>query len=90
MDVSAKSEPAIEQSASPDAQTLVRAEQAFERGDFATARNIAAPLFTSQEDGVATRARELDARLRPDRIQLGVLLGCLVLFAAIVYVYVLP
>jgi hypothetical protein len=72
-----------------DGARLERAHAAFEAGDYHEVRALTQALFESRDGDVARAARELHARTSIDPVQVGVIAACLVLFAVIVYVYVL-
>jgi hypothetical protein len=90
----AEAEPAEEAKPLPGAGTpageeLVRANAAFEAGNYQLVREICAKLGEAPDDEVARAARELRARTAIDPVQIGVLVACLALFSVIVYIYVL-
>ncbi len=66
---------------------LDRARQAFERGDFARARRLLAPLC-EEEGEIGTEARKLLAEIAPERRVLWVGLVCATLFAVLFGYYV--
>lgn len=61
--------------------TLEEAEQALERGDFATARKIARPLASSDE-----RARAILDRTRPDPVIVWLTVACVLFFVVVTVV----
>jgi len=74
----------------PDGDKLRDAHRAFEVGDYAQVRRTTRSLADASDPDVTKAASELRARTEVDPIQIGVLLGCLVLLVFLTYVYVLP
>ena len=73
---------------SPDADALTRANDAFERGDYATVRrDLRALLAGSPAPDVRTQAEELLARLAPDRAAIILAIGGLLSLVAIAIAY---
>jgi hypothetical protein len=68
-------------------EALVRAEDAFERGDYAAVRALAAPLARG-EGPEAEAAADLLDRIRVDPAQVAILVGCLLFFLFIAWKYV--
>jgi hypothetical protein len=71
------------------AQALERAESAFRRGDYRTVRILCARLAQVSDPEVRERTEALRLQVSVDPVHVGVLLGCLALWVALVYVYVL-
>ena len=71
----------------PERQTLRRAEQAFDEGEWGEARRLCEQLRSASPE-VARQARQLRRRAGIDPVQLAVLFVCLAIFLVIVYVYV--
>ena len=72
-----------------DGDTLQRAHDAFERGDFAQVRALTDGLAGSDDVEVARAAAALRKRTESDPAQLVVLLACLVFFLIVAWKYVL-
>jgi len=72
---------------SPD-QRLAQVQAAFERGDHARVRELAAPLI-AEGGPLGESAADLVQRTKVDPAQVGVLVGCLLFFFYIVWKYVL-
>ncbi|MSP16103.1 MAG: hypothetical protein EXR73_05730 [Myxococcales bacterium] len=76
-------------SSAPLQQLLVDAEVAYDRGDYAGTRRCAVELLAAAPpDDLAGPARELLARLRPDRAAVVLTGLCAALFALVVGRYV--
>lgn len=71
----------------PEGETLAEAWEAFDRGEWATTRQLCDELRGASPE-VARAARRLRRRAGVDRVQLAVLGLCLAIFLVIVYVYV--
>ncbi len=67
---------------------LAQVQAAFERGDYAQVRELAAPLV-AEGGPLGESAADLVQRTKVDPAQVGVLLGCLLFFLYIVWKYVL-
>ena len=68
---------------------LVAAERAYEVGDYRRVRELAGPIASGQDESAKKRARALLARVQIDRVQVAVLLACVVGFMAVVVTYCL-
>lgn len=79
--------PARADAESTDAR-LARVQAAFERGDYAEVRSLAAPLV-AEGGPLGESAADLVQRTKVDPAQVGVLVGCLLFFLYIVWKYVL-
>ncbi len=80
--------PGATEGASPSSP-LQAAQRAFEVGDFAQVRVLTGSLLTHQDPEVARAALALRRRTSIDPVQVGVLVFCLLLFAYVVWTYVL-
>ncbi len=80
--------PGATEGASPSSP-LQAAQRAFEVGDFAQVRVLTRSLLTHQDPEVARAALALRRRTSIDPVQVGVLVFCLLLFAYVVWTYVL-
>lgn len=67
---------------------LAQVQAAFERGDYAQVRQLAAPLV-AEGGPLGESAADLVQRTKVDPAQVGVLVGCLLFFLYIVWKYVL-
>jgi len=67
---------------------LAQVQGAFERGDYAQVRDLAAPLV-AEGGPLGESAADLVQRTKVDPAQVGVLVGCLLFFLYIVWKYVL-
>ena len=70
-------------------ERLVRAQRAYETGNYRQVRALCASLVSSHDEAVAAEARALIRRTEVDPVQVAVLVACLVLTGVIAYVYVL-
>ncbi|MFW5875255.1 MAG: hypothetical protein ACOCXM_00830 [Myxococcota bacterium] len=70
-------------------QRLAAADAAFEAGDYRRVRALCRDLTDADDPTVQQRAGELMRRTGVDPVQVAVVVGCLVFFAAIVYLFVL-
>jgi hypothetical protein len=68
---------------------LQAAQRAFEAGDFAQVRVLTRSLVSHQDPEVARAALALRRRTSIDPVQVGVLVFCFLLFAYVVWTYVL-
>lgn len=69
-------------------ERLAKLQAAFDRGDYAEVRSLAAPII-AEGGPLAESASDLVQRTRVDPAQVGVLIGCLLFFCFIVWKYVL-
>lgn len=69
-------------------ERLAKVQAAFDRGDYAEVRTLAAPLI-AEGGPLAESASDLVQRTRVDPAQIGVLIGCVLFFCFIVWKYVL-
>jgi len=69
----------------PSDPGLQAAEKHFSEGDFRTARRLAEEAVRSGSDEVRTGAQQMLDRMRPDPAALWMAIGCVVLFAGVVY-----
>ncbi len=74
---------------SAETDTLRRATEAFEVGDFATVRKLCDQLSLSSDSDVLRVAKELRSRTEPDWAQRVVLVGCLIFFGWAISRYLL-
>jgi predicted outer membrane protein len=81
-------EAAMDAAAEPSDARLAQVQAAFERGDYAQVRELAAPLV-AEGGPLGESAADLVQRTKVDPAQVGVLLGCLIFFCYIVWKYVL-
>ncbi len=72
----------------PSDERLAQLQAAFDRGDYAEVRSLAAPIL-AEGGPLAESASDLVQRTRVDPAQIGVLIGCLLFFCFIVWKYVL-
>jgi hypothetical protein len=72
-----------------EAQVLGRAEAAFGQGDYRAVRALCARLAGASDPELRQRAEALRRQVSIDAVHVAVLLGCLALWVALVYVYVL-
>lgn len=70
-----------------EGEILRRAHRAFEAGDFAQLRRLCASIAEAEDVEVARAAKALDARLKPDPVQIAILLGCLLFFLFVALKY---
>lgn len=82
------SDVALVEDRDPRHAQLLAAQRAFEVGDYRRVRAITDTLRTPPTDEIARAAADLRKRVSVDPAQLVVLLGCLALFLALVYIYV--
>jgi hypothetical protein len=83
------SRPAAAGAGESEAQVLARAEAAFGRGDYRAVRVLSARLAQASDPEQRQRAEALRRQVSIDPVHVAVLLGCLALWMALVYVYVL-
>lgn len=69
-------------------ERLTACERAFEAGDFAHLRKLTQALERSSDSAMATRAREVSARVSVDHVSLGVLACSLFFFLLVARHYV--
>lgn len=69
-------------------ERLAKVQGAFDRGDYAQVRSLAAPLI-AEGGPLSESASDLVQRTRVDPAQVGVLVGCVLFFCFIVWKYVL-
>ena len=72
----------------PADERLAKLQAAFDRGDYAQVRALAAPLI-AEGGPLAESASDLVQRTKVDPAQVGVLIGCVLFFCFIVWKYVL-
>lgn len=64
---------------------LLAAEKHFSEGDFRSARRLAQSALRADAAEVRASAQEMLDRMRPDPAALWMAIGCLVVFAGVVY-----
>jgi hypothetical protein len=74
----------------PATERLLRAERAFEAGDYRELARRLEGLSDAREPGVTERARELGRVLARDPLLLSVLVLCSLILSAMVVYYALP
>lgn len=74
----------------PEGDKLKDAHAAFDAGDYRRVRALCDELARASDAEVVRAAVALRRRTEVDPVQIGVLVACLVFFAIIVYVYVVP
>lgn len=72
----------------PDGGTLRDARAAFEVGDYARVRELAARLARSEEREIATAADDLLRRTGVDQVQIAFLVACALAILTIAWIYI--
>lgn len=72
----------------PDGETLRDARAAFEVGDYARARELAARLARSEDREIATAAEDILRRTGVDQVQIAFLVACALAILTIAWIYI--
>ncbi|MEM9070429.1 MAG: hypothetical protein AAGE52_18130 [Myxococcota bacterium] len=73
----------------PENEQLLRAQDAFARGDYAEVRRLTDALTEHEDPEIARLALALRRRTQVDPAQIGVLVLCLLFFGWVTWKYVL-